>query len=157
MKKYIYLLAFASITISCSREIVEPRMTLHERLEQFVIESDKVGFVDADFLVSNQNAKEASNIEMPPDEDLESKILFELYDDSVIPELEQIFKDYGDPSFDFDAFLEARRSVAPDARIAACKEIWSHFVFSNGCETIQICTNCSGDWECGSYSWCLSD
>ena len=115
------------VILSCSQEETKPEYEIHERLEQYINSSDKVGIVLSGELDFDSNTRLDSN----SDQNVASEISFEVYNNSVLPEIEQIFDDYGNPTYDFSDFLEFRNSLLANFRInsGSCRE-YGHTLYS---------------------------
>jgi len=149
MKKLLYIF-FTIFIISCTEEAVKPELSFHERLKQFINSSEKVG-------ISNSSQAVSPNSRLSTKDEILSEISFEIYDESVIPEIEALYREYANPNLDFDKVHDLLYSIKynSNGRIEECTNKWIHRVYSNGCESMMACSNCSGDWDCAyNYIYC---
>lgn len=140
--------------VSCHQE-PELELTFHEKLEQFIKDSDRVILINTSDISQFENYRTASELN-----NISSQISFEILDEEVIPEIRTFFNRYGESNFDFDAFLSFRNSSNSNARLeTSCRETWTHTIYSIGGEylgeSMRVCSDCFSDgvWRCYSYVW----
>lgn len=150
MKKLLYIF-FTIFIISCTEESIKPELSFHERLEQFINSSEKVGIS-----ISNQTVWPNSRSNIYSEDEILSEISFEIYDESVLPEIEALFREYGNPDLDFTKVVDLWYSLTSNSSgRMECTNKWIHRVYSNGCESMMACSNCSGSWDCAyNYIYC---
>ena len=105
--------------------------------------------------IVNDQTDQNARTDATKDGEILSEISFEVFDASVLTEIKEFFLEHGNPNF--NEFLEQVNPLISNAngRTESCKNVWTHRVWSDGRESMHVCSNCSGEWECMYYYYSI--